>query len=418
LGTAHYWNSSEVSLEERVAGRELSLILALTFIFFTGYNVLIPILPLYITSLGASRLELGLIMATLPATSIVSRLPFSVLSSRVGRWPIAILALLLQLLAYLLFYIAPSNVWLYPVSALYGLAVSSFGPCAISIALDSAPFGKKGIVMGRFYAAIGAAMIVGPFLTSLLTFCSEYSSVFLFVSTLPAVGLSIFLLFGGLTLLRRASLTSLVTDREDRSPLSSLRRVLLQRNIAILSASSVTFFIALGAFETMFPVYAKDDLQLRSFQVSLLFAARGIPNAFSRIPSGAWSDKVGRRLPLIFSYSLTCLALFLISMVNDVYLLMFLIGLYGLAWGARTAPSAALYSDNVSPVDTGMVSTLIWLTSDIAMAMGSSLAGALSLMLPTPMILRVAAILVLPGLLGILMIRETEKFRLHARSRM
>lgn len=212
--------------------------------------------------------------------------------------------------------------------------------------------------------------------------------------------------------MRRPSLSSLVTGREGGSPISSLRRILFQRNIAILSASSVTFFIALGAFETMFPVYAKDDLQLRSFQVSLLFAARGIPNAVSRIPSGAWSDKVGRRLPLILSYSMTCLALFLISMVNDLFPLMLLIGLYGLAWGARTAPSAALYSDNVSPVDIGMVSTLIWLTSDIAMAAGSSLAGALSLMLPTPMILRVAAALVFLGLLGILMIRETdaEKF--------
>ncbi|MEM3003718.1 MAG: MFS transporter [Candidatus Bathyarchaeia archaeon] len=407
-----YWNSSATFVEETVSGRELSLILFLTFIFFTGYNVLIPILPLYITSLGASRLELGLIMAVLPATSILARLPFSVLSSRAGRWPIAISALLLQLLAYLLFYIAPSKVWLYPISSLYGLAVSSFGPCAIAIALDSAPFGRKGIVMGRFYAAIGAAMIVGPLLTSLLTFCLEYSSVFLFVSILPAVGLSIFLFLGGLTLLRRPSLSSLVTGREGGSPISSLRRILFQRNIAILSASSVTFFIALGAFETMFPVYAKDDLQLRSFQVSLLFAARGIPNAVSRIPSGAWSDKVGRRLPLILSYSMTCLALFLISMVNDLFPLMLLIGLYGLAWGARTAPSAALYSDNVSPVDIGMVSTLIWLTSDIAMAAGSSLAGALSLMLPTPMILRVAAALVFLGLLGILMIRETdaEKF--------
>jgi len=54
---------------------------------------------------------------------------------------------------------------------------------------------------------------------------------------------------------------------------------------------------------------------------------------------------------------------------------------------------------------------LIWLTSDIAMAVGSGLAGALSLILPTPMILRVTAVLVLPGLLGILMISESIRPR-------
>lgn len=409
--TSRDGNSPEPIPEGRVAARELSLALFLTFVFFAGYNVLIPILPLYVTSLGASKLELGFIMATLPAISIIARLPFGILSSRVGRWPVAILALVFQLLAYLSFYLAPSAVWLYPVAALYGLAVSSFGPSAIAIALDSAPLGKKGIVMGRFYAAIGAAMIVGPFLTSLLTFYFAYSSVFLFVLALPTVGLSAFLLSGGLPLLRRSSSASLVTDKRINSDFSSLKRILLQRNIVMLSASSVTFFVALGAFETMFPVYAKEDLELKSFQVSLLFAARGIPNALSRIPSGAWSDKVGRRIPLLFSYSLTCLALFLISMVSNVYILMLLIGLYGLAWGARTAPSAALYSDNVLPVDTGVVSTLIWLTSDIAMAVGSGLAGALSLILPTPMILSVTAVLVLPGLLGILMISESIRPR-------
>jgi hypothetical protein len=42
------------------------------------------------------------------------------------------------------------------------------------------------------------------------------------------------------------------------------------------------------------------------------------------------------------------------------------------------------------------------------MAVGAGLAGVLTLMLPIPMILRAASILVLPGLLGILMISESN----------
>ena len=385
----------------------------MTFVFFTGYNMLIPVLPLYITSLGASKLELGAIIAVLPATSIIARLPFSAISNRIGRWPVAILALALQLAAYCFLYLTPSVVWLYPVMIVYGLAVSSFGPSAIAIALDSSPLGKKGAVMGRFYASIGAAMIVGPCLTSLLAFYYEFSLVFLFALALPALGLGVLLAFGRLSLLRRPVLALEVSGSSSDSMLVDLKRVLLQRNILILSASSVTFFIALGAFDSMFPIYANEDLALKSFQIGLLFAARGIPNALSRIPAGTVSDRVGRRAPLIFSYGVACLALFSISYVSNAYLLMILLGLYGLAWGARTAPSAALYSDNVTAADTSLVSTLIWLTSDIAIALGAGLAGVLTLMLPIPMILRAASILVLPGLLGILMISEpnTRKSR-------
>lgn len=394
-------------MERSTATRELSLILFLTFLFFTGYNMLTPILPLYITSLGASRLELGLIMATLPATSIIARLPFGALSNKMGRWPVAVSALIFQSLAYLFFYVASSVVWLYPVTVVYALAVSSFGPGAIAIALDAAPLGRKGTVMGRFYASIGAAMIVGPLVTSLLTLRFAFQLVFIFALTLPSIGLVVFLL-SGLSLLRRPLLTDTVRGRGSNSVFPSLKRILLQRNIILLSASSITFFIALGAFETMFPVYAKQDLALETFQVSLLFTARGIPNALARIPAGVLSDKVGRRIPLVFSYAVTFLALLLVSLVSDLYLLMFLIGLYGLAWGARTAPTAALYSDNVSSRDTGWVSTVIWLTSDVAVALGSGLAGALAMMLPTPQILRATSLLVIVGLLGILFISEPQ----------
>jgi hypothetical protein len=92
-------------------------------------------------------------------------------------------------------------------------------------------------------------------------------------------------------------------------------------------------------------------------------------------------------------------------------LLVLIIGLYGLAWGARTAPSAALYSDNTLPQDTALVSTILWLTSDIALAFGSSLAGTLSVFIPTQTIFRVVSMIVLVGLFGILLINESKSQR-------
>ncbi|MGQ9543303.1 MAG: MFS transporter [Candidatus Bathyarchaeia archaeon] len=399
-----YWSAAPPSSREG-SSKELLLIFFLTFIFFTGYNMLVPIFPIYIVSIGASRLELGLIMATIPATSIIARVPFGILMDRVGRWPITILALILQSSAYAMFCFAPPVHMLYPIAAVYALAVSSFGPSAIAIALDASPLGSKGVVMGRFYASIGASMVLGPVITSLLTYHFTYQSVFMFALTLPTIGLAVFLISGGPSL---KSASSGVSPIGARPILSSLKKILLQRNILLLSAASVTFFIPLGAFETMFPVYVKEDLALDAYYVGLLFAVRGIPNACSRIPVGIMADKIGRRIPLIISYALTFLALFILSTVNNVYLLMLLIGIYGLAWGARTAPSAALYSDNVSSSDTGYVSTIIWLTSDVAVALGSSIAGALTVVFTTPQIIRLSSILLLPGLIFISMISESK----------
>ncbi|WP_455368953.1 MFS transporter [[Eubacterium] cellulosolvens] len=387
------------------------MIFILTSLFFTGLTMLTPILPLYITSLGASKLELGFIMATLPATSIFARFPFSVLSIKIGRWLVAISALLLQLVSYVIFISISAKILLYPAILIYALALSSFGPSAIAIALESSPIGRKGMIMGRFYGAIGVAMIVGPLLTSILTYYLEVQQIFLFALVLPITGLTVVTLFGSRSLLKKSNENKFTEEKGTESLLHSLRRIVGQRNILLLSASSVTFFIALGTFETIFPVYAKGELGLMSYQISLLFAARGIPNAISRIPIGNLSDKIGRRIPLVFAYGLSCIALYLISITTNVLLLVLIIGLYGLAWGARTAPSAALYSDNTLLQDTALVSTILWLTSDIALAFGSSLAGTLSLFIPTPSIFRVVSMIVLFGLFGILLINESKSER-------
>ena len=373
--------------------------------------MLIPIFPIYITALGASKLELGFMMATLPATSIFARFPFSVLSIKIGRWPVAISALILQLVSYVLFVLISTRILLYPAIVIYALALSSFGPSAIAIALESSPIGRKGMVMGRFYGAIGVAMIVGPLLTSLLTYYLEVQQIFLFALILPITGLTIVTFFGRRLFLKKSNETKFNKEKGTDSLLHSLRRIIIQRNIILLSASSITFFIALGTFETIFPIYAKDELGLKSYQISLLFAARGIPNALSRVPIGNLSDKVGRRIPLVFSYGLSCIALYLISVSTNVLFLVLIIGLYGLAWGARTAPSAALYSDNTLLQDTALVSTILWLTADIALAFGSGLAGTLSLFIPTQSIFQVVSMIVLVGLFGILLINESKSKR-------
>ncbi|MBS7651319.1 MAG: MFS transporter [Candidatus Bathyarchaeia archaeon] len=399
------YESTKNSTDKSQASKELLLIFILTFLFFTGYNMILPILPIYIVSIGASKLELGFIMATIPATSIIARIPFGILMDKVGRWSITLLALTLQLFAYIMFSLTPPVHTLYLTAVVYALAISSFGPSVIAIALDAAPLGSKGSVMGRFYASIGASMVLGPLITSLLTYNYTYQTVFTFTLTLPAVGLAALLTFRGFSI---KPARSGVSSIQDRPVISSLKRIILQRNILLLSAASVTFFISLGVFETMFPIYVKEDLALETYYVGLLFAVRGVPNAFSRIPAGIMADRIGRRIPLIISYSLTFTALFILPTAKNIYLLMLLIGLYGFAWGARTAPSAALYSDNVSSLDTGFVSTIIWLTSDVAMALGSSLAGALTMFFSIPQIIMLSSILLLPGLFLILMISESK----------
>src|SRR4030042_2493062 len=109
-----------------------------------------------------------------------------------------------------------------PTIVIYTLALSSFGPSAIAIALESSPIGRKGMIMGRFYGAIGVGMIVGPLLTSLLTYYLEVQQIFLFALALPITGLTIFTLFGSKSLLKKSNEKKLTEEKGTRSLLYSI----------------------------------------------------------------------------------------------------------------------------------------------------------------------------------------------------
>ncbi len=178
------------------------------------------------------------------------------------------------------------------------------------------------------------------------------------------------------------------------------------RNVLAICLAQISFFIATGAFDVLFPIYAKESLWLTTSTISIFFAIRGFPNALIRIPIGSLSDRIGRRKPLIFSYSLAFLALFLIPNVSNILVIAILMGIFGASWGSRTAPTAAFIGDNVKSSEINFASALLWMTTDIGWAIGSFLAGSSTLMLEIPSILKITSISILPGILILFFIKE------------
>ena len=125
-----------------------------------------PILPLHIVNIGASNLELGLVMAIPSLLSLVLRIPFGIIADIVGHLRIMLLSLFLGCLYLVLYSIAPSVLWLYLGAAMFAIPWSSFGPSAMVMASDLSMGIKIGEAVGRYLTAIGAAMMVGPLLCS------------------------------------------------------------------------------------------------------------------------------------------------------------------------------------------------------------------------------------------------------------
>jgi len=386
--------------------KELYLATGFTFAYFTGLMMFQPILPLYIIDIGASKFELGILMAMFPGITILTRLPFGFIADQIGKWITLLISLLMQLTAFFLYSIAPSPIYLYPITIIYALSFASFGPISIAMALDSAPVSKRGLAMGRYYTSIGASMILGPLLTGFLALTFNYKQILFFATFLPMLCIIIFLTIYLRNKIEINTKKNLPPMKKNFFPLSSLFKIFKSRNIFVICYAQITYFIATGFFGTLFPIYAKETLWFTTTTISILYAIRALPNALVRIPVGTLSDKIGRQNPLIFGYSLAFVAFFSIPFISDIIIIAILMAIYGVAWGIRTAPTAAFMGDNVKSTDINLASALIWLTSDIGLALGSFIGGSFATIMEIPTLLKISSFSVFSAILVLLFIKE------------
>ncbi len=382
----------------------LYVAIILTFIFFVGYHILYPILPLYIVDTGASKFELGLLMSIFRGIAIIAIVPFGLLANRLGNWRALLISMSIQLISFLLYAIIPSSIYLYPVTGIYALSFASFGPISMTVALISSRVNKRGEVMGKYFASIGAAMIFGPIIASFLTLIYSFRQLLLIISLLPTFCILLFI-----TSLKIGAINFTKSLLKDNDRIISFRasfKILTHRNVLSIFFIQMTFYITTGTFDTLFPIYAKESLLLAASAISILFAARGLPNAIIRFPMGSLSDKIGRIKPIIISNLLAFIAIFLISDITNIIAIAILMGIYGAAWGARIPSTAALLADNVKSNDVNIASSLLWLSSILGMGIGSLFVASSTLIMPLPIILKVSSISILLGTFALLLIRK------------
>ena len=145
----------------------LGVVFVTILIDFIGFSVLFPVLPLYADRLGATPLQVGLIL-TLYALAQLLFLPvWGWVSDRVGRRPVILVSLLGTALSFLLLAGAQSVGTIYAARVLAGFFAASIGTAQAVVTDVTSPAERAG-GMGVIGVAFGAGMVVGPMLGGFL----------------------------------------------------------------------------------------------------------------------------------------------------------------------------------------------------------------------------------------------------------
>jgi MFS transporter, DHA1 family, multidrug resistance protein len=142
--------------------RDIIILFFTLVVVMLGFGIVIPILPFYIDSFGASGRDLGLLMSSFAAMQFIFAPIWGSLSDQYGRKPILIIGVLGNGLSHLLFGLSTQLWMLFASRIMAGILSSATMPTAMAYIGDSTSEEERGGGMGIMNAAIGVGVIFGP----------------------------------------------------------------------------------------------------------------------------------------------------------------------------------------------------------------------------------------------------------------
>jgi DHA1 family tetracycline resistance protein-like MFS transporter len=148
----------EASTPSRWAAPSL---IAVIFINMLGFGIIIPLLPFYAQTFGASPLTIGLLFASFSVSQLVAAPVLGDLSDRWGRRPVLIFSLIGTVVSFVMLAIANSLFMLFAARIVDGLSGGNITTARAYIA-DITTEENRAKSFGVLGAAFGLGFIVGP----------------------------------------------------------------------------------------------------------------------------------------------------------------------------------------------------------------------------------------------------------------
>jgi DHA1 family tetracycline resistance protein-like MFS transporter len=265
---------------------KLGILFLTIFIDLLGFGLIIPALPFYAESYGASFVVIGMLSASYSLMHFLFSPLWGRLSDKIGRRPVMLIGLAGSAIAFLMFGLAASLEMLFAARILAGILSSATLPTAQAYIADTTSAEDRAKGMGLIGAAFGLGFIFGPAVGGVLT---QYGYGF---PALVASGMSTLNFFWAIWKLPE---TLTRTSHESERKLLSMTALREIFSLPMLAVMVGVFFVQIYAFSQMeatFALFSEHRLGLDAVHVGWILTEVGV---ISAIIQGALMGRLVRR---------------------------------------------------------------------------------------------------------------------------
>lgn len=351
-------------------------LMALTiFIDFTGFGLVIPLLPFWAEHLGANSLGVGLILTTYALAQFLFTPLLGSLSDRYGRRRILLLSLCIEVISFALTALAGTLPLLLLARVVGGIGASNIGS-AQAVVSDITPPEKRAAGMGAIGAAIGMGFVVGPVIGGLLAPHGEATPFWVAMGLALLNALLVFCLLPETRRVRPGE--AAVRGASPGLLFAAWGKVMHRTSVASLILVNLLYTLAFTGMETVFPLLTQKNFGWEALQNGYVFTYIGciivlMQGGLVRRLVKRW----GERNLMLFGLLLLGSGLLLLIWSNTLALLLIATGILSIGDGAVTPTSSAVLSLLTPESEQGEVLGLSQGLGGLGRTIGPLIAGAL-----------------------------------------
>ena len=246
-----------------------TIIFVTIFIDLIGFGIIIPLMPFYAETFGATALTVGLLSTSFSFMQFIFAPLWGRLSDRIGRRPVILIGLFGSFLSYLFFGLAGSLTALFAARICAGIAGANVSTAQAYMADITTPENRaRG--MGLVGAAFGLGFIFGPAIGGFLSQFSYQAPPFF------AAALSLVNFTAALFILPESRPVESTATRPRASRIEALRSASTRSGLPQLLLIYFIVIAAFSSFEATFALFGELRFGFDATTVGYLFAYTGI----------------------------------------------------------------------------------------------------------------------------------------------
>lgn len=272
--------------------RQILITLLLSvFIALLGIGIIIPVMPVFATELGANGLALGMIIAAFSVSRGLLQPVVGNLSDRWGRKGFLVTGLFVYGVVGLLIPQAGSITNLLLIRAFQGVGSAMIVPIGMAYMSVLAPPGQEGRYQSYLNIAIFCGIGCGPVIGGIVSDLLGFESVFYVMAALS---------FGAFILVLKNMPAQQAQVKASATGLLKSLQMMMQSRLTrgILLARLVTMVIMVPSMAFL-PLLMTQTIGASGLQIGFVIACRTLVNAVLQVPAGKVADKYNKLFLLI-----------------------------------------------------------------------------------------------------------------------